>query len=326
MPITSFIKDLDEATMRIVADYPVPVRRLWDAYADPRQIERFWGPPIYPALFTRHDMFPGGWSTYTMTGPEGDVTGGQWRIIALQEGRRVEFRDSFTHPDGSLNTDLPGMLVLLTFEETDGGSRLRNETWFASRAEFEELLAMGLEEGALEAAEQVDDVLADTESFAPGRPAELKVLGAKQIRVTRFLRAAVDDVWRAHHDETLLAQWQLGPDGWSMPECTAAQEVGDEYRYVWREDATGHSFASIGQITEQMPPRREVSTEHMGGGIPEEAPGTVNELTLTPLQGGTLVSVVVTYPDSFTRDTVLGTGMVDGMEFGYARLEQLLAP
>ena len=48
---------------------------------------------------------------------------------------------------------------------------------------------------------------------------------------------------------------------------------------------------------------------------------TVNEMTLTPLQGGTLLSIVITYPSAEVRDIVLGTGMTDGMERSYARLE-----
>jgi len=64
MPITSVHKDLEALTLTVVADFPVTVRRLWDAYADPRQIERFWGPPEWPATFYRHDMAPGGRSHY----------------------------------------------------------------------------------------------------------------------------------------------------------------------------------------------------------------------------------------------------------------------
>ena len=53
MPITSVRKDPEALTMTVVADFAAPLQRLWDAYADPRQLERFWGPPTYPATFTR---------------------------------------------------------------------------------------------------------------------------------------------------------------------------------------------------------------------------------------------------------------------------------
>ena len=44
MPITSVTSDPAALTLTVVAEYPVPVERLWEAYADPRQLERFWGP------------------------------------------------------------------------------------------------------------------------------------------------------------------------------------------------------------------------------------------------------------------------------------------
>ena len=40
MPITSVSKDPAALTMTVVAEFPVPVQRLWDAYADPRQLEQ----------------------------------------------------------------------------------------------------------------------------------------------------------------------------------------------------------------------------------------------------------------------------------------------
>jgi hypothetical protein len=47
----------------------------------------------------------------------------------------------------------------------------------------------------------------------------------------------------------------------------------------------------------------------------------VNELTLTPVGAGTLLSIVITYPNAEVRDAVLGAGMTDGMERSYERLE-----
>src|SRR4051794_15748451 len=89
MPITSVTKDPENLTMTVVADFPVPLRRLWDAYVDPRQLEKFWGPPQFPAIFTRHDAFPGGVSTYVMTGPDGSTHGGYWEWSEVKEPRAM---------------------------------------------------------------------------------------------------------------------------------------------------------------------------------------------------------------------------------------------
>jgi uncharacterized protein YndB with AHSA1/START domain len=324
MPIASVTKDPEALTMTVVADFAAPLQRLWDAYADPRQLERFWGPPTYPATFTRHDMFAGGRSAYAMTGPEGDVSRGYWEFLDVKAPHSFEVRDGFCHDDGTPNTDLPSMRMTFDFEATGSGSRLTTTTFFNTADELEQLLTMGMEEGMREAMGQIDDVLADLRAYAADLPAAAHVLSDTQVRVTRVIGGTVGQVWDAHHDPKLLSQWLLGPDGWSMPTCQTATEVGQTYRYEWRQDDGGATFGSTGELLEVAAPHRAVTTERMyGDGIPDNAPATLNELTLTPTtDGGTLLSLVITYPDAQTRDIVLGTGMVGGMEASYARLER----
>src|SRR3954447_25158858 len=107
MPITSVIRDTEDLTLTVVADFSAPVQRLWEAYVDPRQLERFWGPPTYPATFTRHDAALGGRSAYTMTGPEGDSHGGYWEWLSVDPQKGFEVRDGFATPEGEPNNELP---------------------------------------------------------------------------------------------------------------------------------------------------------------------------------------------------------------------------
>ncbi len=322
MPITSVHKDPEALTLTVVADFAAPLERLWDAYADPRQLEKFWGPPTYPATFTRHDMFPGGRSAYAMTGPDGDVSRGYWEFLDVKAPHSFEVRDGFCHADGTPNTGMPSMRMTFEFEATGTGSRVTTTTFFGSLAELEQLVNMGMEEGLRQAMGQIDAVLDDLRSFAADLPAAAQVLGDTTVRVSRVIRGTVEQVWAAHHDPDLLRRWLLGPDGWSMPTCETATEVGQSYRYVWQEDGGGRSFGSTGELLEVAAPHRAVTTERMyGDGIPDDAPSGVNELTLTGIEGGTLLSLVITYPDAQTRDAVLGTGMVGGMETSYQRLE-----
>jgi uncharacterized protein YndB with AHSA1/START domain len=327
VPITSIEKDPVALTLAIVADFAVPVERLWNAYVDPRQIERFWGPPTYPARFSRHDFFPGGRSNYTMTGPEGDESRGYWEFLKVDAPKRFEVLDGFALADGTPNTDMPNMRMVFDFEPSEAGSRLTTTTYFNDAAELDKLIDMGMLEGTKAAMGQIDDVLADLRSFAADLPAVAQILDDTTVRVARVIKGTPQQVWDAHHDPELVKQWLLGPDGWSMPTCETGTAVGETYRYVWRNDADGSSFSSTGEVLEIDAPHRSRTTEHMQGDfIPEDAPGTVNDMTLTPVDGGTLLSIVITYPDAATRDAVLGTGMVDGMETSYRRLEEAVIP
>lgn len=321
MPITSVTKDVDALTMTVVADFPVPVRRLWDAYADPRQIERFWGPVEYPARFHRHDMAVGGESRYVMHGPDGDVSCGWWEFLEVVDGERFVVLDGFANPDGTKSDFAPPMRMDFVFETTETGSRLTTTTLFASIETLQQMIDMGMEEGMKSAMSQIDAVVADLATFALGRETEVDILSDTQVRVARVIRGTVEQVWAAHHEPELIVRWMTGPDGWVMSGCEIATEVGGAYRYEWSPlpGTDGQTFGFGGELVASEPPHRAVTTERMLG---IDGPETLNEMTLTPVDGGTLMSVVITYPDAETRDMILATGMVGGMEASYARLER----
>ena len=67
MPVISVVKDADARTMTITARFDAPIGRVWQVWSDPRQLERWWGPPRYPAKVTEHDLAPGGTVAYAVT-------------------------------------------------------------------------------------------------------------------------------------------------------------------------------------------------------------------------------------------------------------------
>lgn len=325
MPVTAVTTDTDALTIEVVADFTVPVRRLWDAYLDPRQIERFWGPPEYPATFVRHDGHPGGFTSYYMTSPEGERFWGYWKWTSVAECSSFEVRDGFAHDDGTPNTEMPEGLMVFEFTETALGSRLTCTSHHDSLEDLEQVLGMGQIEGMRAAMGQIDAVLADLATFAADLPTQLQLVGETQARICRVVRGTPEMVWRAHHEAELLRRWMLGPDGWEMPVCEPATEPGQRYCWGWTETASGQSFGFTGEFVEGERPVRAVTTERMTTAEDPDganSPSTLNELTLTPVEGGTLVTLVVTYPDAAIREMVIATGMVDGMETSYARMER----
>ena len=319
MPITDVTSDANALTLTIVGEYPVPVDRLWDAYADPRQLERFWGPVQWPATFTRHDMAVNGRSNYYMTGPDGSKSHGWFRFVAVDPRRGFEVEDGFADEHGEPNAKMPTMRMTFQFEPTKKGSRFKSVTRFPSVEAMEQLVQMGMMDGIRSAMGQLDAVVADLQSFAANRGAESQVLSDTQVRVSRVIRGTVEQVWHAHHDSALMKRWLLGPDGWTMPVCEIANNVGDRYRYEWESEDGAQRFGFEGELLESAAPYRAVTSERMIG---TDGPDVRNEMTLAPVHGGTLLSIVMTYPSKEVRDMVLGTGMVKGMEASYARLER----
>ena len=316
MPVTDITTDPENLTMTLVADAAAPVDRLWRAFTQPDQLSRFWGPPGWPATFTAFDLRPGGRAEYHMTGPKGERSGGAWEVLNVDEGRSFEVLDSFVGEDGEKLDGFPSMRMVFTFEATDAGSRLSNTTYFPSAEALEQVVAMGAVEGSRMAMNQLDAVLQDLRDYAEGKGTRTEILSDQHVRITRLIDGPRELVWRAHHEPDLLKTWLLGPDGWQLIEC----EVGDASRYVWQQgDDEASRVGFEGETVLSAPTWREVTTERMIG---MEGPTTLNDLQLYEEDGATLLTLVIEYPDAATRDMILATGMTDGMEASYARLEE----
>lgn len=162
MTVTAVDKDPEALTMTISAEFEASPARVWDLWADPRQLERWWGPPTYPATFTRHDLAPGSHVEYHMTGPDGDQPHGFWDIVETDPSRRLVFVDGFANDDGSPNDEFPRSTVVATISAIDERrTRMSIETRFPSIEAMEQLVAMGMEEGMTRAVGQIDAILAE---------------------------------------------------------------------------------------------------------------------------------------------------------------------
>lgn len=162
MTVTAVQKDASALTMTTVAEFAASPERVWQLWADPRQLERWWGPPTYPATVDSHDLRAGGRVEYHMTGPEGDQPRGYWEIVEADAPRRLAFRDGFANEDGTPNADLPTTEMTVTIEEIgDQRSRMSIASVFANAAAMEQLLAMGMEDGLSQAVGQIDAILAE---------------------------------------------------------------------------------------------------------------------------------------------------------------------
>ena len=107
MTVTAVRKDPQTLTMTLEAEFEASPERVWQLWADPRQLERWWGPPTYPATFTRHDLAPGSRVEFHMTGPQGDQPHGYWEVLEVEAPHRLVFRDGFANADGTPNDDMP---------------------------------------------------------------------------------------------------------------------------------------------------------------------------------------------------------------------------
>jgi len=162
MTVTAVEKNTDTLTMALTAEFDASPERVWQLWADPRQLERWWGPPTYPATFTAHGLAPGSRVEYHMTGPEGDQPRGYWDVLEVEPPHRLVFRDGFANDDGTPNDTLPRNEGRVTIEAVgDGRTRMVIDSIFPSAEAMEQVLAMGMEDGLTQAVGQIDAILAE---------------------------------------------------------------------------------------------------------------------------------------------------------------------
>lgn len=159
MPVISTNPDREKLELTIVSEFNAPAEKVWDVWEDPRKLERWWGPPTWPATFTEFDFTEGGKAEYHMTGPDGDKAPGYWRFQVIEAKRKIQFQDGFANEDGTLNEDMPTMVMTVILEGNGDRTTMTTVSKFNSLEELEQLMEMGMEEGIRLAMGQIDALL-----------------------------------------------------------------------------------------------------------------------------------------------------------------------
>lgn len=160
MSVTNIQKDPSTLTMQVTAEYAITAERAWQLWADPRQLERWWGPPMYPATVVDHDLTTGGAVSYYMTSPEGEKYHGWWRILEAEAPRLLVLEDGFGDDSSRPAEGMPVTHMRVEIADAAPGVRMTMTSTFPSLEAMEQLIAMGMEEGLLAAMGQIDGILA----------------------------------------------------------------------------------------------------------------------------------------------------------------------
>lgn len=159
MPVISSTKNPEDLTLTIVSELPARPERVWQLWSDPRQLERWWGPPTWPATFEQHDFVVGGRVGYFMTGPEGEKSPGWWRFLVIDEPTRLEFEDGFADENGEPDTAMGPARAVVLIESVEAGSRMTIVTSFDTIEVLEQMMEMGMQEGMTLALGQADAII-----------------------------------------------------------------------------------------------------------------------------------------------------------------------
>ena len=107
MTVTNVDVNTEAKTLTVTAHFDASIEQVWQLWANPRKLEKWWGPPTYPATVVDHDLTVDGRVTYFMTSPEGDKHHGWWRVVSVEAPTKLAFEDGFGDADGNPNPEMP---------------------------------------------------------------------------------------------------------------------------------------------------------------------------------------------------------------------------
>jgi uncharacterized protein YndB with AHSA1/START domain len=158
------------------------------------------------------------------------------------------------------------------------------------------------------------------------KPAEVTLPSDREVRVVRSFNAPRQLVWDAHTKPELPPKWMGFPTGWTMPVCEMDVRVGGAYRWRWKSD-DGKEFGFFGTFREVEAPALLVYSESydpgdIGGAMPSDEPAIIR-LELSEAGGVTTLTCTMSFASKEARDAAVSTGMTDGMEVSYSRLDDI---
>jgi uncharacterized protein YndB with AHSA1/START domain len=148
----------------------------------------------------------------------------------------------------------------------------------------------------------------------------------RDVVVVRAFNAPSALVFDAWTKPALVQRWLLGPPGWTMPVCEMDVRPGGKFKWRWRSDETGKEFGFCGEFREVVRPSRIVHVErYEPGDVGSEMGDALVTSEFTEKNGVTTQTMTIRYESKAVRDAALKTGMTDGMEMSFKKLDEILA-
>ena len=222
-----------------------PRERVWEAWTDPDQVSKWWGPKGFTTTIHTMDVRPGGEWIHTMHGPDGTDYPNHSVFIEVVKPERFVFSHGGHREDGPS----------ARFESTWIFEAIGDKTLITLRNVFpsaEERDRVVREFHAIEGGNQT---LAKLDEYVqsvpdPSDPREREVV------IERVFDAPRETVFRAWIDPQHLARW-FGPKIFTIPVCETDARVGGAWHIVMRSP-DGQEFPCGGVYKEIVPPERLV--------------------------------------------------------------------
>lgn len=302
--------------------FNAPRALVFAMFGEAQHLQHWWGPTGWTLPVCDIDFRPGGVWLYCMRGPDGTEGWGRAVYQEIVPPERIVYQDSFADAEGNVLEGMPQMVIRIEFHDLGSGkTRVRTSTEFASVADLQQTLEMGMVEGLGQTWDRLETYLATQEGAAQGKAHDAGTLtlpSDREIRMTRLFDAPAALLFQTLTDPKLIPQW------WGRGTVVDKYDfrVGGAWRFVQHDDA-GNEEGFRGEIREIVPPERLVQTFEWEGMVGHVV---IETTTLEEVGNGkTRLTTVSLFSNTEDRDGMLHSGMEGGANESWDRLAALVA-
>ncbi|MBU42367.1 MAG: hypothetical protein CMN76_04045 [Spirochaetaceae bacterium] len=206
--------------------YDAPVSVVWDAWTDPDQAAKWWGPRGFTLTTHGKDLRPGGIWHYTMHGPDGTDYPNKTLYHEVVECQKL------VYDHGASDEQDPLFRVTVTFEDLDGRTAMEMTMALATAEQAEQTRKFIKQAGGNATwdrlAEYLEQQSAQREIFV----------------INRSFSTPAEGLFQMWHDPSQFSRW-LGPVGSRM--TFMENEVGEGRTASYRM-SYGSGLVMFGKI------------------------------------------------------------------------------
>lgn len=222
--------------LKITRIYDAPVKAVWDAWTDPKQVAQWWGPRGFTLTTHSKDLRPGGSWVYTMHGPDGVDYPNKTLYYEVEECARLVY-------DHGGNDDRPPLFrVTVLFSEQKGKTKM------------EMTMTLPTPEAAAETKKFVKKAGGDATWDRLAEYLAKESTGAEKFFINRSFDAPLETIFRMWTDPNHLSKW-LPPTGFRMEFIKSKIEPGSSTFYLMTNDSGVDMYGRTEYLEIQKPNR-----------------------------------------------------------------------
>ena len=210
--------------IRITRIYDAPVKVVWDAWTDPTQVAKWWGPRGFTLTTHSKDLRPGGHWNYTMHGPDGV----DWPNTTIYH--EVEVGSKLVYDHGGSDDRPPLFRVTALFSEVKGKTKLEMTMSLATPEVAEETRKFIKKAGGESTWDRLAEYL------------EKESTGTEKFVINRSFDAPINVMFEMWTNPKHFSKW-LPPTGFDMEFIRVDIRSGGSSFYVMK----GANFTMYGK-------------------------------------------------------------------------------